>query len=105
MGKTTLAKTVYNHRAIHHHFELRAWVSLPDEGTDDNELENIFESQIMSTTVEPNAKDQYYWIQDESSGNSSCKIEEIEDEASSIPSINKAQCKSKQNDVVWSWVY
>ena len=70
-------------------------MSLPDEGTDDNELENIFESQIMSTTVEPNAKDQYYWIQDESSGNSSCKIEEIEDEASSVPSINKAQCKSK----------
>ena len=32
---------------------------------------------------------------DESSGNSSCKIEEIEDEASSVPSINKAQCKSK----------
>ena len=31
----------------------------------------------------------------ESSGNSSCKIEEIEDEASSVPNINKAQCKSK----------
>ena len=64
IGKTTLAKTVYNHRAIHHHFEFRAWVSLPDEGADDNELENIFGSQIMSTTVEPNAKDQYYWIRE-----------------------------------------
>ena len=32
---------------------------------------------------------------DESCGNSSCKIEEIKDEASSVPSINKAQCKSK----------
>ena len=31
----------------------------------------------------------------ESSGNNSCKIEEIKDEASSVPSINKAQCKSK----------
>ena len=32
---------------------------------------------------------------DESSDNSSCKIEEIEDEASSVPSIKKAQCKIK----------
>ena len=31
----------------------------------------------------------------ESSGTSSCKIEEIEDEASSAPNINRAQCKSK----------
>ena len=31
----------------------------------------------------------------ESSDNSSCKIEEIEDEASSVPSIKKAQCKIK----------
>ena len=31
----------------------------------------------------------------ESSGNSSSKIEEIEDEASSVPSVNKAQCKTK----------
>ena len=31
----------------------------------------------------------------ESNGNSSCKIEEIEDEASSVPNINKAQCKNK----------
>ena len=31
----------------------------------------------------------------ESSDNSSCKIEEIEDEASSVPSIKKSQCKIK----------
>ena len=41
----------------------------------------------------------------ESSDNSSCKIEEIEDEASSVPSIKKSQCKIKQNGVIQSWVY
>ena len=35
--KTNLAKTVYNSRAIHHHFEFQAWVSLPDEVANDNE--------------------------------------------------------------------
>jgi len=31
----------------------------------------------------------------ESNGSSSCKIEEIEDEASSVPSVKKAQSKAK----------
>ena len=42
---------------------------------------------------------------DESSGNSSCKIEEIEDEASSVSSVNKVQCKTNQNNVVPSVEY
>ena len=37
---------------------------------------------------------------DESSGNSSCKIEEIEDEASFVSCVNNVQCKTKQNNVV-----
>lgn len=38
IGKTTLAKKIYNHRVIVDHFPFRAWVSLPHDYSYNNEL-------------------------------------------------------------------
>ena len=41
IGKTTLAKNVYNHRAIMKHFYLRAWVSIGQKFDENALLEDV----------------------------------------------------------------
>uniref|UniRef100_A0A2N9F1S2 Uncharacterized protein n=1 Tax=Fagus sylvatica TaxID=28930 RepID=A0A2N9F1S2_FAGSY len=50
IGKTTLAKVVFNHKAIKNHFECRYWVSLPDHIVDHK---NLLLS-ILAKVVMPN---------------------------------------------------
>ena len=48
IGKTTLAKVVFNHKAIKNHFECRYWVSLPDHIVDHkNLLLSILAKEVM----------------------------------------------------------
>ncbi|ONH90153.1 hypothetical protein PRUPE_8G037700 [Prunus persica] len=59
IGKTTLAKKVYNHTTIANHFDFQHWVSLPQE-SDENALLTSVGNQILGTKEQQNGKD--YWI-------------------------------------------
>lgn len=48
IGKTTLAKNVYNHRAIVKHFSLRAWVSIGQE-FDENVIFEDVGNKVLRT--------------------------------------------------------
>nr|POF15859.1 putative disease resistance rpp8-like protein 2 [Quercus suber] len=63
IGKTTLAKIVYNHKAIVNHFPFRAWVSVPQESNDVNTLLEDVGNQVLKISElqeEPDGKD--FWI-------------------------------------------
>nr|POF15872.1 putative disease resistance protein [Quercus suber] len=63
IGKTTLTKIVYNHKAIVNHFPFRAWVSVPQESNDVNTLLEDVGNQVLKISAlqeEPDAKD--FWI-------------------------------------------
>ncbi|KAK7837819.1 disease resistance rpp8-like protein 3 [Quercus suber] len=63
IGKTTLAKIVYNHKAIVNHFPFRAWVSVPQESNDVNTLLEDVGNQVLKISElqeEPDRKD--FWI-------------------------------------------
>lgn len=59
IGKTTLAKIIYNCRDIRDYFNHRAWASLPDRIADKDVLK-IVGNQILSTHEERNERE--YWI-------------------------------------------
>ena len=59
IGKTTLAKIIYNHRDIRDHFNHRAWASIPDMVAEDEVLK-IVGNQVLSTHEERNERE--YWI-------------------------------------------
>ena len=91
------------HIEVDYHFvrEKVLWKDLMVKFISSNDqLANIFtkdlpSSRFHSLTSKLMWKFSFRLRGDENSDNSSCKIEEIEDEASSIPSIKKAQCKIK----------
>ncbi|KAL4625429.1 hypothetical protein ACB092_05G025100 [Castanea dentata] len=63
IGKTTLAKIVYNRKAIVNHFPFRAWVSVPQESNDVNTLVEDVGNQVLKIgelQEEPDGKD--FWI-------------------------------------------
>lgn len=63
IGKTTLAKIVYNHKAIVNHFPFRAWVSVTQESNDVNTLLEDVGNQVLKISElqeEPDGKD--FWI-------------------------------------------
>uniref|UniRef100_A0A7N2LPI4 NB-ARC domain-containing protein n=1 Tax=Quercus lobata TaxID=97700 RepID=A0A7N2LPI4_QUELO len=62
IGKTTLAKNVYNHRTIMKHFSLRAWVSIGQEFDEDTLLVDVGNQVLRSheSLKEQNGKE--YWI-------------------------------------------
>ena len=63
IDKTTLAKIVYNHKAIINHFPFRAWVSVPQESNDVNTLLEDVGNQVLKISElqeEPDGKD--FWI-------------------------------------------
>ncbi|XP_075665036.1 putative disease resistance protein At1g50180 [Castanea sativa] len=63
IGKTTLAKIVYNHKAIVNHFPFRAWVSVPQESNDVNTLVEDVGNRVLKIgelQEEPDGKD--FWI-------------------------------------------
>ncbi|GMY34757.1 probable disease resistance RPP8-like protein 2 [Fagus crenata] len=60
IGKTTLAKIVYNDKAIQNHYKFKAWVSLPDKGPDDNVLPKILGNQLLPTDEKRNENEN--WI-------------------------------------------
>ena len=61
IGKTTLAKIIYNCRDIRDHFNHRAWASIPDMAADEDVLK-IVGNQILSTHEERNERE--YWIKE-----------------------------------------
>nr|POE60668.1 disease resistance protein rpp13 [Quercus suber] len=63
IGKTTLAKIVYNHKAIVNHFPFRAWVSVPQESNNVNTLLEDVGNQVLKISElqeEPDGKD--FWV-------------------------------------------
>ncbi|XP_062008747.1 putative inactive disease susceptibility protein LOV1 [Rosa rugosa] len=49
IGKTTLAKKVYDHDAIRSHFKVRRWVSIPQQYDDENALFSSAGNQVLET--------------------------------------------------------
>ena len=60
IGKTTLAKIIYNNKTIRQHFEVFAWVSLTDSVAEDSVLK-ILGQQVLGTDAEWNENE--FWIQ------------------------------------------
>lgn len=65
IGKTTLAKKIYTHRAIADSFPLRVWVTLTQDDFGNSIVEQVGKEVLKSSGLNWNVEDQYtqYWIQ------------------------------------------
>lgn len=62
IGKTTLAKKVYGHRAIRQGFPIRAWVNVPKKRDDElSFLEDIGKQVLGWHEKEINSREEQYW--------------------------------------------
>ena len=62
IGKTTLAKNVYNHRTIMKHFSLRAWVSIGQEFDEYTLLVDVGNQVLRSHEALKEQNGKEYWI-------------------------------------------
>ncbi|XP_030969582.1 probable disease resistance protein RF9 [Quercus lobata] len=62
IGKTTLAKMVFNNRAIQKHFVHRYWVSLPDITDDKTELLKKLGKEVLPANEKEKEKDYSYKV-------------------------------------------
>ncbi|GMY04877.1 probable disease resistance RPP8-like protein 2 [Fagus crenata] len=63
IGKTTLAKMIFNHRAVSNHFHYRLWVSIPQNSFGNKLLKDVGKQVLGAPDSQEEQYEREYWIE------------------------------------------